>query len=86
MQERMDEMKDDTKANRKADRENVKEMREGIKSGQAEIRFIVNAWIADMKMDRKGTITCHLIMAACMDSKELNPEWNIGRSLRKRPQ
>jgi hypothetical protein len=32
---------------------NLKEMRNEIKSGQAEIRSIVNAWIADMKKDRK---------------------------------
>jgi hypothetical protein len=30
---------------------NLKQTREEIKSGQAEMRSIVNAWIADMKKD-----------------------------------
>jgi hypothetical protein len=32
----------------------LKETREEIKSGQAEMRFVVNAWIANMRDDRKG--------------------------------
>jgi hypothetical protein len=35
---------------------------------------IVNAWIADMKDDRKETVSCHVMMEACLDSKELNLE------------
>jgi hypothetical protein len=50
-------------------------MREEIKSGQAEMRSIVNAWIADMKKDRKETMSCQVTTEACLDSKELNPEY-----------
>jgi hypothetical protein len=42
-------------------------MSEDIKSGQAEMKFIVNAWIADMKEDRKGR-------TACQEATEANPE------------
>jgi hypothetical protein len=66
---------------------NLKEMRGEIKSGQAEMRCIVNAWIADMKKKgRKETMSCQVTTAACLDSKELNLKWNIGRSLWRRPQ
>jgi hypothetical protein len=51
---------------------NLKEMREEIKPGQAEIRSIVNAWIVDMKKDRKDTMSCQITKAVCLDSKELN--------------
>jgi hypothetical protein len=37
---------------------NLKEMREEIKSGQVEMRSIVNAWIADMKDDQRETMPC----------------------------
>jgi hypothetical protein len=40
-------------ANQAKTNENLKEMREEIKSGQAKMRSIVNAWIADLKKDRK---------------------------------
>jgi hypothetical protein len=54
-------------ASRKADREEMKQeirasqewIRGEIKSGQEEIRSIVNAWIADMKVDRLETIATH---------------------------
>jgi hypothetical protein len=49
------------------------EMREEIKSGQAEMRSMVNAWIADMKKDRKETMSCQVITATCVDCKKLNP-------------
>jgi hypothetical protein len=52
----------------------LKEMGEEIKSGQAEMRSIVNAWIADMMKDRKETMSCQVTTAACLDSKEQNPE------------
>jgi hypothetical protein len=42
---------------------NLKEMREVIKSGQAEIRSIINAWIADMKMDRNERTVCQVTTA-----------------------
>jgi hypothetical protein len=50
----------------------LKEMREEIKSGQTEMRSIVNVWIADMKDDRKGIVSCQVKMEARLDSKELN--------------
>jgi hypothetical protein len=53
---------------------NLKEMREEIQSGQAEMRFIINAWIADMKKDRKETMSCQVRTEVCLNSKELNPE------------
>jgi hypothetical protein len=53
---------------------NLKEMREEIKSGQVEMRSIVNTWIVDMKKDRKETMSYQVTMMACLDSKELNPE------------
>jgi hypothetical protein len=37
------------------------------------MRSIVNACLADMKDDRKETVSCQ-VTAACLDSKELNPE------------
>jgi hypothetical protein len=66
-------------------------LREEIQSGQVEMRSIVNACIADMKDDRRETVSCQVTTEAYLDSKELNPEawnpkWNIRRSLRKRPQ
>jgi hypothetical protein len=67
MEEMMNANQDKTKAN-------LKEMREEIKSGQVEIRSTVNAWIADMKKDRKETMSCKVTKEACLDSKELNPE------------
>jgi hypothetical protein len=74
MKEMMKEIKEDMNANRKADREDLKEMREEIKSGQVEIRCIVNAWIVEMKKDRKETMSCQATTVACLDNKELNPE------------
>jgi hypothetical protein len=53
---------------------NLKEMREEIKSDQAEMRSIVNVWIANMRDDRKKTMSSHVTTVACLDSKELNPE------------
>jgi hypothetical protein len=53
---------------------NLKEMREEIKPDQAEIRFVVNAWIADMKDRRRETMSCQVTTEACLYSKELNPE------------
>jgi hypothetical protein len=37
---------------------NLKEIGEQIQSGQAEMRSIVNAWKADMKVDQKETMSC----------------------------
>jgi hypothetical protein len=53
---------------------NLKEMREEIKSGQAGIRSIVNAWIANTKKDQKEIMPCQVTVEACLDSKELNPK------------
>jgi DNA anti-recombination protein RmuC len=68
----------------------LKEMREEIKSGQAEMRSIVNAWMANMRDDGRETVSCQVTMAVCLDSKEpkpeiWNPKQNIRRSLRKMP-
>jgi NurA-like 5'-3' nuclease len=52
----------------------LKEMKEEIKFGQVEIRSIIIAWIADMKKDRKETMSCQVTTEACLDSKELNLE------------
>jgi hypothetical protein len=61
-------------ANQAKTNTNLKEMREEIKCGQAKMRSILNAWIADMKKDRKEAVSCQVTMAACLDSKKLNPE------------
>jgi hypothetical protein len=47
---------------------------EEIQSGQAEIRSLVNAWIADMWDDRKETVSCQITTEACLENKELNAE------------
>jgi hypothetical protein len=47
---------------------------EEMQSGQAEMRAIVNAWMAEMKDDRRETMSCQVKMEACRGSKELNPE------------
>jgi hypothetical protein len=39
-----------------------------------EMRSIVNAWIADMKDNRKETMSCQLMMNSCLDCKEPNLE------------
>jgi hypothetical protein len=56
-------------------------LREEIKSGQAEMRSTANAfqekmdtWIANMRDDRKETMSCQLTTEACLESKEPNPE------------
>jgi hypothetical protein len=66
-------------------------LREEIQSGQAKMRFIINARIADMKDGRRETMSCQVMTEVCLDSrvriqKTWNLKWNIGRSLRKRPQ
>jgi hypothetical protein len=67
-------LKEDIKTNQAMMDVNLKEMREEIPSGQAEMRSIVNAWIVDMKADRRQTMSCHVTTAVCLDSNELNPE------------
>jgi hypothetical protein len=49
-------------------------VREETKSGQTEIRSIVNAWIEDMNKDWKETISCQVTTATYLTSKELNLE------------
>jgi hypothetical protein len=49
-------------------------LREEIKSGQAEMRSIVIAWIANMKDDQKQIMSCQVTTEVCLDSKELSPE------------
>jgi hypothetical protein len=71
LQEMMKEMMNDNQAKTSA---NIKEMREEIKFGQAEMQSIVNAWIANMRVDRKETVSCQVTTEPCLDSKELNPE------------
>jgi hypothetical protein len=70
LKEMMEEMMN---ANQAKMNENLKEMREETKSGQVEMKSILNAWTADMKKDRKDTMSCQVTTAA-YDSKELNPE------------
>jgi hypothetical protein len=53
---------------------NLKEMRDEIKSGEAGMRSMVNAWIANLREDRKETMSCQVTTEAFLDSKELNPE------------
>jgi G:T/U-mismatch repair DNA glycosylase len=53
LKEMMEEIMNANQAKTNAD---LKEMREEIISVQAEIRCTVNAWIADMKKDQKGTM------------------------------
>jgi hypothetical protein len=38
-----------------------------------EMKSIINVWIADMKDDRRETMSCQ-VMEAWLDSEELNPE------------
>jgi hypothetical protein len=47
---------------------------EEIQSAQVEMRSIINALIADMKDDQRETMSCQVMIEACLDSKELNPE------------
>jgi hypothetical protein len=66
----------------RADRENLKEMREEIKSGQAKMRSILNAWTADMKKDRKETRSQEIRPGRCGTR---NTEWtdvreDVGRA------
>jgi hypothetical protein len=56
-------------------------LREEVKSGQAEMRSTVSAlvgkmdaWIAEMKDEQKETMSCQLMVKACLDSKEPSPE------------
>jgi hypothetical protein len=67
----MEEMMNANQAKTEA---NLKEMRENIKSGQAEVRSIVNAWMANLKDDRKKEMSCQVTTEEYLDSKELNPE------------
>jgi hypothetical protein len=64
LKEMMEEM---MKAIQAKKSEDLKEMREEIKSGQAGIRSIVNIWIADVKKDRKETLSCQVTTEACLD-------------------
>jgi hypothetical protein len=74
MKEMKDKIKEDMNANQAKTNANLKEIREVVKSGQAELRSVVNAWIVDMKKDRERTMSCRVTMVACLDNKELNPE------------
>jgi hypothetical protein len=69
LKEMMEEMMNANQAKTNAD---LKDMREEIKSGKAEMGSVVNAWIADMKKDRRETMSCQVTTAACLDSVELN--------------
>jgi hypothetical protein len=48
-------------------------MNEEIKSGQEEMRFVADAWIADMKEDRKERTACQEAMEANPEKMEPNP-------------
>jgi hypothetical protein len=47
---------------------------EEIKFCQAEMKSVVNTWIADMKDVRRETVSCQVTTGACLASKELNLE------------
>jgi hypothetical protein len=49
-------------------------MKEEIQSGHVDMRCVVNVWIADIKVDRRETVSCQVTTEACLGSKELNPE------------
>jgi hypothetical protein len=49
---------------------NLNEIREEIKSGQAEMRSIVTAWMADTKNGRKETMACQGKMEVCLECEE----------------
>jgi hypothetical protein len=53
----------------KAD-DNLWEIRKEIQSRQAEMRSIVNCWIADTKHGRKETMACQRKMEARLDCRE----------------
>jgi hypothetical protein len=38
---------------------NLNEIREGIKSVQAELRYTLDEWLMDLKNGRKETTACH---------------------------
>jgi hypothetical protein len=54
-------------ADRKTNRD---ELREEIKSGQAEMKSIVNAWIQDMKDGRKKAVVCQETTEARLECEE----------------
>jgi hypothetical protein len=54
---KMDAAQDDIKINQAKD-VNLNKMRKEIKSGQAEMRSIVNAWLSDLKINREETMAC----------------------------
>jgi hypothetical protein len=95
MNEMKDEIDENMNANRKTDREdlremweemmnaNLKETKDSIRSGQVEMRSIVNAWTEDMKNDRRETMFWRV---RTYIQKTWNSKLSIGRSLRKRPQ
>jgi hypothetical protein len=56
----------------KAD-DNLREIRKEIQYGKAEMRSIVNSWIADMENDLKETTTCQDAMEANRMKMEPNP-------------
>jgi hypothetical protein len=64
-------MQEKADANNESDRKqtdaNLKDLREDIKSSQAEMRAILDAWITDIKDTRKKT-------TACQDVTGPNPE------------
>jgi hypothetical protein len=49
-------------------------MRDEMKSGQAEIRSTVNAWITDMRDGWKETVSCQVTTAAWLETKEISSE------------
>jgi hypothetical protein len=50
------------------------ERREEIKSGQAEMKCIVNASIGNTRDEQKETLSSQLMTEACLHSKELYSE------------
>jgi hypothetical protein len=52
---------------------NAKSMREDIKCGQAEMRSILDAWIANIKVARKKTTACQEVMGANPEKFEHDP-------------
>jgi hypothetical protein len=70
---------------------NMKSMLEKMEAETEAIRVETKA-MRDKRMEanrnawREETMFCQVMTVACLDSKDPNAKWNIGRSLRKRPQ
>jgi hypothetical protein len=77
-QEEIKTKADAVREERKADREQMdaklKDLKEDIKSSQAEMRYIVDTWITDIKDARKKTTACQKVTGVNSEKMEPNPE------------